>query len=96
MSEQFLKDRKTIWEQIVEKKEKFIGKILVDTDFNVICETKIKDITLTPNGDSYFFAVKGENFNCGFDIKVGGVSSSKKENEILRFSTLYSGDFYIK
>ncbi len=69
------------WGQFIEKKEEWIGGILEeiqDSFPNMIpdggVQTKIIDITLTPNGKEHaFFTVCGEDFNCGFCTSVGGI-----------------------
>jgi len=64
-----------MWGNFVEKKDEFIGGILQDLDMGYCIETKITDITLTPNGkDSAFFSVVGEEFTCGFDTGHGGIT----------------------
>jgi len=65
-----------MWSQFIEKKDKWIGGILEDHDMGECVSTKITDITLEPNGEtSAFFSVEGEDFGCGFDVKVGGIGS---------------------
>lgn len=71
-----------LWSQFVEGKEKFIGGILedfgssVDRAFGIqSASTTIKDIHLIPNGSNgAFFRVCGVDFNCGFDVKYGGIT----------------------
>ena len=66
-----------LWSQFVERKSEFIGGVLQDMDEGCTADTTttITDITLTPNGsDSAFFSVEGESFNCGFDVKYGGIT----------------------
>ncbi len=71
-----------LWSQFIEKKDQWIGGTLVDFGDSHdryfgsgdMVDT-IVDITLTPNGDdSAYFAVIGEKFSCGFDVKYGGIS----------------------
>lgn len=66
-----------LWSQFIERSSEWVGGILEDFgDSFMPCKvcTKIKDITLTPNGeDSAFFSVDGEDFGCGFDVAHGGV-----------------------
>jgi hypothetical protein len=78
--------RYPLWSQFVEGKEKWIGGIMQDSgdsmDRNIGfsgAETTIKDIVLRENGkDSAFFEVAGKDFNCGFDVKHGGVVGGKE------------------
>lgn len=71
----------SLWGQFVEKQQEFIGGTLEDFGDSMDkrmgfepMQTTIKGIELTPNGDdSAFFLVKGEKFDCGFDVKFGGV-----------------------
>lgn len=76
----------SLWGQVVDKKEQFIGGTLEDFGDSMDCtlfgskahRTTITDITLTPNGDdSAFFSVEGEKFRCGFDVKHGGVTAGE-------------------
>lgn len=83
-----------LWSQLVERKNEYIGGMLQDLD----CEgatTIIQDITLTPNGvDSAFFQVIGEEFECGFDCKHGGITSG--EQGWLTFSGYAGHEWRIK
>lgn len=80
-----------LWSKFVERKNEWIGGILEDLDG---CPpTKITDIELIPNGkDSAFFRVKGEDYDCGFDVKYGGVDG-RGEKRWLTFSG-YGGHFW--
>ena len=71
-----------VWQGLVNGKALYIGGKLTDfgdafdksLSLNVM-ETTIKDMELRPNGESSaFFAVIGEDFTCGFDVKVGSIS----------------------
>ena len=70
-----------MWQGIIDKKERFIGRKLIDKGDSFerlmgskAMETPIVDISLKPNGeDSAFFTVHGIDFNCGFDVQVGGI-----------------------
>jgi hypothetical protein len=86
--------RETIWEQMVKRKNEFIGKILVDTEMR-ISETSIIDLEYKSNADSFFFRIIGKDFNCGFDITAGGIGQNI-ENAIITFYPFYSAPFYIK
>ena len=80
--------RYPLWEQFVHGKAKYIGKKLQDFGDALdrfalgapeLAETKIIDITLTPNGtDSAVFSVEGEEFGCSFDVQHGGVTGGEK------------------
>ena len=72
-----------LWGQFVERKEEWIGGLLLDEGDSMdraLCgensvATEITDITLEPNGDdSAFFSVEGKDYGCGFDVSVGGIS----------------------
>lgn len=73
-----------LWSQFVERKQEWIDGELTDYGDSLnealgfVVEpmtTTITDITLKPNGkDSAFFRVVGEDFSCGFDVKVGSIT----------------------
>ena len=64
-----------LWSQFVERQNEWIGGILQDLDMGDCSETTITGIELIENGKkSAFFSVKGTNFNCGFDVRYGGVT----------------------
>ena len=76
-----------LWGQFVEKQQEFIGGTLEDIGDvidrglfgTVSLKTTITGIELKPNGDnSAFFCVKGEDFDCGFDVKYGGVIAGEE------------------
>ena len=75
-----------LWSQFIEKQEDWIGGVLEDSGDSmdirmgfVTTSTKIEGIELRPNGkDSAFFEVKGEEFNCGFDVGYGGVAPGEE------------------
>lgn len=76
-----------LWSQFVEKKDKFIDGVLEDFGDSMdrrIFEvesvtTTITDILLKENGkDSAWFEVSGKDFNCGFDVKVGGITAGEE------------------
>ena len=79
-----------IWGQFVEKQEEWIGGILSDSgdslDRRMGAEemtTTITGIELKANGeDSAYFSVLGEDFECGFDVYLGGLSGNQKEGWI--------------
>ena len=67
-----------MWSQFVENKDQYIGGVLEEHDYEILC-TPITDITLEPNGDdSAFFAIEGEEFTCGFDVGHGGLTSGEE------------------
>ena len=95
-----------LWSQFVEGKDRWIGGLLQD-DGDVVDRalfgeesgtTRITDITLKPNGsESAFFTIHGEKFNCGFDVKVGGISTVQSRGEPwLEFSGYAGHRFRIK
>lgn len=78
-----------MWSQFVDRKEEWVGGLMRDYGDsmdrhvfdNKVVETTITDIELIPNGEhSAFFRVCGENFDCGFDVKVGGIASVMDES----------------
>lgn len=79
-----------MWSQFVEKKDEWIGGILSDFGDSFDrrmgispMETIIIDVVLEPNGDdSAFFMVKGENFECGFDVQHGGIGGNQEDGWI--------------
>ena len=78
--------RKTIWEQLVEKKAEFIGGVLSEHDSIMGTEkTIITDIKFDQDGNSCWFGIEGEDFSCGFNTKYGGISGSGVHD--LNFST---------
>lgn len=83
-----------LWSQFVENQERWIGGILHDPGDVMTnpCTTKITGIELVPNGkSSAFFRIKGEDFDCGFDVSCGGVRASEEEG--LKFVS-YGGDTF--
>ena len=72
---------------IVDNKNKWINGVLEDFgDFmdvrifgeNAHCITSIVNISLKPNGpDSAYFTIHGKDFDCGFDVEYGGISSGE-------------------
>ena len=81
-----------MWQQFVDKKDDFIGLRLVDFDIGMRAETIVTDVVLIPNGDdSAWFGVKGEEFECGFDVSVGGISGQKIEKNSVMTFTGYMG-----
>jgi len=84
-----------MWKQFVERKDEMIGKILVsEEDGFEPMRTKVIDVDLTPNGnDSAMFMIYGEDFDCGFDVGHGGVTSN---GDGIVFSSRYCGEFFIE
>jgi len=75
-----------LWGQFVENKERWIGGKLHDKE--TLCGpcpvTTITDVELLPNGDdSAFFWIRGKDYDCGFDVKYGGVNGDKVENGLM-------------
>lgn len=74
-----------LWGQFVAKEKEFINGTLEDFGDNVDRAlgskpkvTKITGIVLRPsNKDSAFFEVKGEDFDCGFDVHQGGIGAGE-------------------
>lgn len=83
------------WGDLVEKKEAFIGGTLVEYDMGMTGETVIEDIELEPNGEeSAFFRIVGKDFNCGFDVRYGGIQAGEKG--WLTFATQFGHVFKIQ
>lgn len=76
-----------LWGHFVERKADFVGGVLEDHDDDPLCVpgvavTEITDIELVPNGEtSAFFRVCGKDFDCGFDVEVGGVDGSFSDSK---------------
>jgi hypothetical protein len=84
-----------LWSQFVKKQSEFIGGILVDEDGGP--PTKITGIELVPNGsESAFFRIKGEDFDCGFDVQFGGIACDSQKPGWLGFSGYAGHRFRIK
>lgn len=84
-----------LWSQFVERKAEYIGKTMESHDMGSIVSTVVTDVELIPNGDdSAFFRFKGKDFDCGFDVKYGGIAPSSKG--WLTFSMMYGGEFMVK
>jgi len=74
------------WGQFVEKQTEWIGGILEDFGDSMDKrmgfkphQTMIKGIELSPNGDdSAFFSIIGKDFECGFDVGFGGITSGEE------------------
>lgn len=84
-----------MWNGFIDNKTKWIGGILTETDFGETTSTRITDMTLEPNGeDSAYFSVIGEDFNCGFDVRYGGIHAEK--TNVLGFATTFGSKFEIQ
>jgi hypothetical protein len=81
-----------LWSQFVERKEEWIGGILRDDEAEI--STQITDITLTANGpESAFFCIVGVDYDCGFDVRYGGISGVQGKPGWLVFSS-YAGHLF--
>lgn len=76
-----------MWSQFIQNKNEWIGGTLEDFGDAMdraltgeeSMQTKIKDITLEPNGpDSAMFSVIGEDFDCGADVKHLGITGGEE------------------
>lgn len=75
-----------MWGQFVEKQEEWVGGRLEDNGDQFdrslgldMLGTTIRGIELVENGeDSAFFSVLGEKFDCGFDVKHGGIGTGEE------------------
>lgn len=67
-----------LWQQFVDKKDRFIGGTLEDHDMGMTASTTVTDVRLEPNGeDSACFEIDGEDFGCGFDVRYGGIGTGE-------------------
>ncbi len=74
-----------MWSQFVQRQAEWIGAVMedfgnsVDQGFGLKPKTtRIISIELNPNGTkSALFLIRGESFNCGFDVRVGGVTGGE-------------------
>jgi len=87
----------TLWGQFVDKKSEWIGGNLQDEGGECL-QTEITDITLKPNGaDSAFFTVQGKEYDCGFDVRCGGIGGGQpNDKDTLRLSGYGSCTFTIE
>lgn len=93
-----------MWQQFVDKKAQFIGQTLVDLGDPIDravggepMRTRIEDVTLTANGyTSAMFTIHGEDFNCGFDVRHGGISGLDIPTASIVFSGVLNQVFYIE
>lgn len=77
-----------MWSQLVQRAHEWVGGTLEDSGDDMDraiggadgpMSTKITGIELRPNGgDSAFFAVQGEDFECGFDVAYGGITAGEQ------------------
>ncbi len=71
--------RYPMWESFVHGKDKFIGRVLTDTDSDPLLQepsppTKLIDIKLEPNGQgSAWIEFVGEDYSCGYDVGHCGI-----------------------
>lgn len=88
-----------LWSQFVERKNEWVGGTLHDLGGMLdhpCSKTEIIDVTLVPNGeDSAFFGFKGKGYDCGFDVKYGGVAGVD-DPPWLHFSGSYGLSFRVK
>jgi hypothetical protein len=96
-----------LWSQFVDRQAEWIGGILEDFgdshDQRMFpdeypAKTEIIGIELRPNGkDSAFFEIIGKDFDCGFDVHVGGIAGKEGGAEHwLTFSGYGGHEFRIK
>lgn len=87
--------RYSLWPQIVEQKDQYIGGTLIDLDGAP--STEITDITFIPNGeDSAMFTIHGKDYDCSCDVKYLGVAPELGGNGWLGFSSRFGTGFKIK
>lgn len=75
-----------LWGQFVDGQQHWIGGILEDLGDSMDrsmgvepIQTCITGIEMTPNGsDSAMFTVKGDDFDCGFDVHHGGICAGEE------------------
>lgn len=81
----------SLWGQFVERQGEWIGGELEDfgdsiplsiqagIQFDESMKTVITGITLEPNGEtSAMFSIDGKDFDCGFDVRHGGVMAGEE------------------
>jgi len=84
-----------MWGQFVERQNEWVGNILEDFDMGMYAATTITGISLEPNGeDSAYFTIKGKEFDCGFDVRYGGVGAG--DNGYITFAGYGGHTFRIK
>jgi len=84
-----------LWSQFVHRKAEWIGLKLQDLDMGGCESTKIKDITLEPNGtDSAMFTIEGEEYSCSFDVQYGVITSG--DSGWITFAVPWGGGFRIE
>lgn len=83
-----------LWQQFWDQREDWKDGKLVDTSAGM--ETIITDIIFEENGDdSAMFGFKGEDFECWFDVRNGGVGGGPCPDEGgICFGTAM-GSFYV-
>ena len=86
----------SLWQQFLDQREEWIGGKLVDTELSPM-KTVITDVIFEENGgDSAKFGFKGEDFECWFDVKIGGVGGGPcPDKNGICFSNQYGGSFYV-
>ncbi len=82
-----MEPRKTIWEQLVDRKSEFIGKRLqdfgdsMDRSMGLAGEggetTIIEDLQYQQEASYNCFEVVGKDFTCSFNTKYGGVGGGE-------------------
>lgn len=85
-----------LWSQFVEQEERWIGGLLKSWEDGHEFESTITGISLEPNGkDSAFFRIVAEDFDCGFDVGNGGISSRSREKNGITFEGYGGHVFHI-
>lgn len=100
-------DRETIWEQLVDKRAKWIDGVLVDEGdsmdrrMGMVPEggmmTTITGMSFEPCGeDAMMFSVIGKDFTCGFNTQYGGIDGSRCKDGRMAFAGYGGHTWYIK
>ena len=97
-----IEQRKSIWEQLVDQTEDWVGGILRDSGDLIDRQmggatpatTEIVGMRLFPNGDAPYFEVIGKDFDCGGSVKYLGISGNQSRTDQLCLSG-YGGHSFV-
>lgn len=90
------------YDKVMEMKDMFVGGTLFEIDHYDVESTKIVNIDLIEHDeDSAWFCVYGVDFNCGFDVNIGGGISNvpyirDAHKDSFHFYMMYGGQFSIE
>ncbi len=67
-----------LWDQLIDKKEDFIGCVLEDHEPGFpVSTTIVTDIRMDSFNGSSIFVVEGKEFDCSFNVEYGGVTGGE-------------------